>query len=44
MSTKKVVALVSTLLVVVIGIVIFTMNISIENREIDLRALTEAQN
>jgi hypothetical protein len=44
MSTKKIVALVSTAIAAMMLIIVFFMNISIENTEIDLRARTEAQN
>ena len=44
MSTKKIVALVSSIVGVLAIIILFSMNISIENKEIDLRATTESQN
>ena len=44
MSTKKIVAIVTSIVGVLTIIILFSMNISIENKEIDLRALTEAQN
>ena len=44
MSTKKIAALAVSVIALVVGIVIFSMNISIENQEIDLRETTIAQN
>lgn len=44
MSTKKIVALVSAAITGVMLIIVFFMNISIENTEIDLRGRTVAQN
>lgn len=44
MSTKKIIALVAAVIGVMSIIVIFSMNISIENTEIDLRETTVAQN
>jgi hypothetical protein len=44
MSTKKIVALVSSIVGVLAIIILFSMNISIENKEIDLRETTVAQN
>lgn len=44
MSTKKIVALVSSAIAGMMLIIVFFMNISVENTEIDLRARTEAQN
>ena len=44
MSTKKVITLASVAVLFVLGIIIFSMNISIENTEIELREQTVAQN
>jgi len=44
MSTKKIVALIASIVGMMTIIILFSMNISIENKEIDLRATTEAQN
>lgn len=44
MSTKKIVALVSAAITGMMLIIVFFMNISIENTEIDLRERTTAQN
>lgn len=44
MSTKKIVALVASIIGVLTIIIIFSMNISIENKEINLRETTIAQN
>jgi hypothetical protein len=44
MSTKKIVALVSSAIAGMMLIIVFFMNMSVENTEIDLRARTEAQN
>lgn len=44
MSTKKIIALVSSVIGVMVIIILFAMNISIENNEIDLRETTVAQN
>jgi hypothetical protein len=44
MSTKKIIALASAAIVGVTFIILFFMNISIENKEIDLRERTTAQN
>lgn len=44
MSTKKIIALASSIFGVMAIIILFSMNISIENNEIDLRETTVAQN
>jgi len=44
MSTKKIVALAASIVGVLAIVILFSMNISIENKEIDLRETTIAQN
>ena len=44
MSTKKIIAIIASIVSALMIIIIFSMNISIENNEIDLRETTVAQN
>lgn len=44
MSIKKLITIISITIILIFGIITFSMNISIENKEIDLRETTVAQN